>query len=303
MTMRRAGLALLSLCLLASGARAAEVAVLKTTDTPAWRPALDALRQAAAGHNITEYDLAGDKAEAARVVASLKGKAAVLVAMGPLAAQAARESAPEIPLVYSMIQDPGGLGLLNAQNTSGVAYAIPVRNQLFAFRAVYPRGVKIGVVYNPDNVGRQIEEAKKASGMVRIVLVDRPVASDRDVPQALRSLLQGSDAVDALWIPPDPILLGAEARRHILSEMLKAGKPVYSFSAALVLEGALVSDGPDMGSIGEQAAGLVNRVASGERVSGELQMPKAELVINKKIADKLKIEVPADALRVASKIL
>ena len=75
--------------------------------------------------------------------------------------------------------------------------------------------------------------------------MDRPVASDKDVPQALRALLRGDDAVDALWIPPDPILLGDEARRYMLAETLKAGKPVYSFSAALVAEGALVSNGPD----------------------------------------------------------
>lgn len=303
MTTRRAAAALLFLFLLASGTWAAEVAVLKSTDTPVWRPAIEALKRSSTGQTITEYDLAGDKAEAARIVSGLKGKAAVLVAMGPLAAQVAREAAPEIPMVFCMIQDPGSLGLLNAANTSGVAFAIPVRNQLFAYRAVYPRGVRLGVVYNPENAGRQVEEAKKASAMVRMVLVDRPVASEREVPQALRSLLQGSQAVDALWIPADPVLLGGEARRHILSEMLKAGKPVFSFSSALVQEGALVSNGPDMESIGEQAAGLVNRMAAGERVSGELQMPKAELVINKKMADKLGIEVPADALRVAAKIL
>ena len=34
----------------------------------------------------------------------------------------------------------------------------------------------------------------------------------------------------------------------------------------------------------------------------ELAMPKAELVINKKIADRLKIEIPADALKAAAKV-
>ena len=31
-------------------------------------------------------------------------------------------------------------------------------------------------------------------------------------------------------------------------------------------------------------------------------MPKAELVVNKKIADKMKIDIPADALKAASKV-
>ena len=83
---------LLALAVSAASASAAEVAVLKSSDSPAWRPAIDALRRAAAAHTVTEYDLRGDRAEADRVVASLKGKAAVLVTVGPLAAQAAQRS-------------------------------------------------------------------------------------------------------------------------------------------------------------------------------------------------------------------
>ena len=71
--------------------RAAEVAVLKSSEVPAWRPAIEALRRATSAHTLTEYDLRGDRAEAERITAALKGKAAILVAMGPLAAQVAHE--------------------------------------------------------------------------------------------------------------------------------------------------------------------------------------------------------------------
>jgi putative ABC transport system substrate-binding protein len=286
----------------ATAAGAADVAILKSADSPAWRPALDGLRRAAASHNVTEYDLRGDKAEADRVVTSLKGKPAILVALGPIAAQSAHEVAPEMPLVFCMVQDPARLGLTSGAGVTGVAFSIPVKNQLAAFRLVNPRAVRIGVIYNDANVGRLVEEAQKAASVVRLNLVPRPVASERDVPEALRTLLKGGEAVDALWIPPDPVLLGDESRRYVLAETLKAGKPVYSFSSALVAEGALVSNGPDLTSIGEQAGELVNRIAGGERGRIEMLVPRAELVVNKKMADKLKIEIPADALRAANKV-
>ena len=298
----RSGL-LAAAAFVASTASAADVAVLKSADSPAWRTALDGLRRSAAGHNITEYDLRGDRAEADRVVASLKGKPGIVVAVGPIAAQAAHEGAPELPLVFCMVQDPVRLGLVGVPNVTGVAFAIPIKNQLAAFRLVNPRGVKVGVVYNDGNVGRLVEEAQKAAAVVRLNLVARAVGSEKDVPEALRSLLKGDAAVDALWIPPDPVLLGDESRRYVLAESLKAGKPVYSFSAALVSEGALVSNGPDLASIGDQAGELVNRIAAGERGKIEMLVPRAELVVNKKIADKLKIEIPADALRAANKVL
>ncbi len=96
---------------LAAPLQAAEVALLKSAESPAWRPAIEALKRAAAGHNVSEFDLRGDKAEAERIVAALKGRAAALVALGPLAAQAARAGAPELPLVACMVSDPSRIGL------------------------------------------------------------------------------------------------------------------------------------------------------------------------------------------------
>jgi ABC-type uncharacterized transport system substrate-binding protein len=284
-------------------ARAAEVAVVKSADTPAWRPAVDALKKAVSAHTLVEFDLRGDKAEGQRILAGLKGRSVILVAFGPLAAQLARETVPELPLVYCMVQDPVRLGLPEAPNTIGVSFNIPIKNQLAAFRMVYPRGTRLGVVYNPDNYGRQAQEAQKASGVVRLIVVEKPVTSEREVPPAVRSLLQGVDAVDALWLPPDPMLLGEEARRFVLTEALKAGKPVFTFSPSVVSEGALASNGPDVVSIGEQAGEVVNRMAAGDRGGrGEMMVPKAELVINGKIAGKLKIEIPPDALRAAKRV-
>jgi putative tryptophan/tyrosine transport system substrate-binding protein len=304
MTRLRRRWAAAAVMLLAStpGAGAADVAVLKSSDVAAWRPALDALRRSAAGHTITEYDFRGDRAVAEQVLAPLKGRPIVVVAMGNLAAQAAREILPDAPLVFCMVQDPAKLGLVPAPNLTGVASTLPVKNQIAAFRMVNPRGTRIGVVFHPDNSGRQVEEASKAAGLLRIALVVRPVASVGEIPQAVRALLSG-DTVDALWIPADPILLTDETRRYILTESLKAGKPVYAFSASLVSEGALVSNGPDLVSIGQQAGELVNRLAAGDKTRIDLQVPRAELVINSRIAAKLKIVVPADALKAANKVI
>ena len=288
---------------IASAAHAADVEILKSTDTAGWQPALAALRQAAANHTLTEHDLRGDPAEGRRVLEGLKGRRVILVALGPLAAQLCRDTAPELPMIFAMVADPAKAGLRNLPNTAGVAFSIPVKNQLAAFRMVNPRGVRIGVVFNQDNSAALIEEARVAAPVVRLAIVERPVSSERDIPQALRELLGGRGAVDAIWVPADPVLLGEQARRFILSETLKASRPVYSFSKALIAEGAMVSNGPDMESIGSQVAALVDRVAAGEPAGGVgLAIPLAELVINKRIADQLKIEIPATALNAADEV-
>jgi len=287
--------------LLPSGLRAAEVAVLKSTELAAWRPTLEALRRGVTGHNVSEFDLRGDRAEAEKIATALKGKAAAVVALGPLAAQIAKDILPDLPLVYCLVHDPVKLGIPGT--AAGVAFQTPVKNQLAAFRLVYPRGARVGVIYADPGVAKLVEEAQKAAPVVRLVIVARPVSSDKDVPATLRALLKGDDAVDALWIPPDQMLLGEETRRFLFAETLKAAKPVYSFSSALVSEGALVSNGPDLGSVGEQAAELANRFLSGDKTTrGVMLVPRAELVINKKIAEKMKIDISADALKAASKV-
>jgi putative ABC transport system substrate-binding protein len=281
---------------------AAEVAVVKSSEVPAWRPAIDALRRVSAAHTITEYDLRNDRGTADSVLAGLKGKNVIVVALGPLAAQLVRSNLPEAPLVFAMVQEPAKLGLNPAPNVTGVAFAIPIKNQIAAFRLVHPKGQRIGVIYKEENAGRYVEEAIKAASLLRVVMVTRAVASEREIPAALRSLLAGDQAIDALWIPPDPLLLGDETRRFLLGEMFKAGRAVYGSSSALVAEGALVSNGPDLVSIGEQMGELVNRLAAGDRSRIELLVPRAELVINKKIAGRLKIDVSADVLKAANKV-
>lgn len=285
-----------ALALAPAVAAPADVAVLKSSEVPAWRPTLDAIKRSAAGHTVREYDLRNDRAEADRVLNELKAGKPIVIAVGELAAQAAHQVAPELPLIYCMVLDPGKLGLTGVAGTTGVAFTLPVKNQLAAFRSVNPRAVRIGVIYNAENTGKQVEDAQKAAPVVRLTIVDRPVASDKDVPQALRSLLTGSDAVDALYLPPDRMLLGDDTRRFIFAEALKAGKPVYAFASYWMSEGVLVANSPDFASIGEQAGELVNRIAAGDKKLDVL-IPRAELSINKKIADKLKIDIPPEALK------
>jgi putative tryptophan/tyrosine transport system substrate-binding protein len=298
----RAGAALLAL-LAARPAAPAEVALLKSEETAEWRPILEAMKRTLTGHVVSEVDLRGDRAEAVRVVTTLIRRPTFLVAFGPLAAEAVRQAAPDAPLVYCMVTDPAALGLVGNPNTSGVAWQTPVKNQLAAFRLVYPRAVRIGIIHGPGDVmAKAVQEAQKASSVLRLIVVPKPVAAEKDVPSALRSLLKGDEAVDALWLPPDPLVLAEGTRRLILSESLKAGRPVLGSSAALVSEGALVSNAPEAVSMGEQAASLVSRILAGDSTArGTLLMPRAELVINKKIAEKLKIEIPADALQAASR--
>jgi ABC-type uncharacterized transport system substrate-binding protein len=299
----QARLVLVVMLALAAASRggAAEVIILRSGEQPGVRAVVDALRRTGAAHTFTEFDLGGNRAQGERIAAGLRGRALVLVAVGVLAAEVARAALPEAPLVFCMVPDPDKAGLADLPRVAGVAAGVPIKNQLAAFRLVNPRGVRIGVLHGPVTAA-SIDDAQKAARLIRVALVPRHVTSERDVPQAMRDMLTGSEAVDAVWLMGDPVLTGEQTRRLVVAEALKAGRPVYAYSDALIAEGALVSDGPDPASVGEQVAELVGRLAAGERGQLDLLVPRAELVINRKIAGKLKIDIPAEALKAASRV-
>jgi putative ABC transport system substrate-binding protein len=284
-------------------APAAEIAVVLSSDVPAWKPAVEALRTAVPGHNVTTYDLRGNRAEADRVLDALKGSAAVVVAMGPLAAQSARDRAADLPLVYGMVNDPAGLGTLEGPNVTGVAFDLPARNQLVAFRTVNPKATRIGVVYNAASMSRLLEDARRSASALKLDLVVRQAPALQSVPQVVRELLTGPEAVDALWIPPDPMMMGDATRLFVIETAVRAGKPVYASTAAMVREGALVGSSPEFASIGQSLGEQVNRITRGEK-AGRLGVvvPRAELVINKKIADQLRVAIPPEALKAAQRV-
>jgi putative ABC transport system substrate-binding protein len=282
---------------------AAEIALLMSSDVPAWKPAVDALRTALPGHNLTTYDLRSSRAEAERVLPGIRQSAALVVAMGPLAAQAARDLAAELPLVYSMVSDAATLSALEGPNVTGVAYEVPARNQIVAFRAVNPKAARIGVVFNAATLGRQLDDAKRAASVLKVELVVRQVPSLQALPQTVRDLLSGPQAVDAIWLPPDPFFQGDDTRHFVMQAAVSAGKPVYASSAALIKEGALVSNSPESASIGQAIGEQVNRIARGEK-AGRLGVlvPRSELLINKRIADQLRVSIPEEALKAAQRV-
>ena len=117
--------------------------------------------------------------------------------------------------------------------------------------------MRIGVLFGAESAAELVQEAQKAAAVVRLALVARPVTSEKDVPAGPALAAHGPGGGGRALASAGPAAAGRRDAPLPPRETLKAGKPVYSFSAALVAEGALVSNGPDFASIGEQAAELV----------------------------------------------
>ena len=177
-----------------------------------------------------------------------RARGVILVAMGPLAAQiGARDAARGAARLLH------GAGPRQARADSrrpaspGVAFPIPVKNQLAAFRhGEPPRRRASASCYNPD-AAEIVEEAQKAArARAPGPGTPGPVTSDqRAARRPARAVQRRRRRWTPSGCPPDPMLLGDETRRFLLSESTQGRQADLRVLGRLVAEGALVSNGPD----------------------------------------------------------
>ncbi|HXF91672.1 MAG TPA: ABC transporter substrate-binding protein [Nitrospiraceae bacterium] len=290
-------------CVLVSGqatglvpalAAAAEIAILKSSNIKAYNDAIDGFKAAVPnGSTFREYDLDGDLDRGRKLARRIRASDATLVlAVGLKAAMAAKLEIVDTPVIYVMVLDPSKHNLA-APNMTGIFLEVPLDRQLDTIRSLLPGQRRVGVLYDPSKTSAVVEEARRQAKAYGLELVAAQVASERDVPASLRTLLP---TVGALWLVPDSTVLTDESLRYILNTALDQKVPVIGFSPEFVRSGALLSLSVNYGDIGRQAGSLARRILDGQ-VSLPLKAVPADRVrmtLNLKTARFLGIDVPKE---------
>src|SRR5499427_4020324 len=282
-------------------ARAQDIVILKSHD-------LEPFNQAVAGFvaacpaRITEYDLRGTKKEESSIIQRLTTvKPRLIVAIGPLAAQVARERLQDIPLIFVMVSNPPKHGLHGA-NLAGVSLDIPVQTQLAMYKSLVPALKTLGVIYDPAKTGTMVLEARRIVDTLGLQLLAAPVSTPKEVPAALRSLL---GKIEALWMVPDDTVVTPDSFKFLLLTALENNLPFVTVSDIFVEAGALASLSPDYTDVGRQGCQLATDIESGRLLSAEAKvMPpaKVNLAINLKTASKIGLTFPPEIIQSANKV-
>ena len=268
------------------------------------------------GRNLViEYRDAGGKPErlAAGAAELVALNVDVIVAPGTLAALAASRATATIPIVVPTIGDPVADGLVKSlarpgRNVTGLSNLTPdlVGKCMQLLKEAVPGAARVAVLTHPGsataktdkNYAAQAQTAGRSLGfVVQLIDAGRPVDLDRAFAEMTRW------RANALVVMPYATLL--QERTRIMALAAKQRLPAVYAYRENVMEGGLMSYGPDLSDQFRRSAAYVDRILKGTK-PGDLpfeQPTKFELLINLKTAKALGLTIPQSVLLRADEIL
>ena len=250
--------------------------------------------KAIAGPDVAQFEIT-DPGAAQAICAKIKASGAkVVFTIGKDATKAAMQELPGMPIVYCMVMSPQEDGI-GGGSVTGVTLDIPMVKQFTSFKAVVPNLKKIGIVYSDETSGIIAKEMKAAAVKTGVTVIEKKVASDKDVPNAIREL---KGKIDGLYLPPDRTVANRDAFQFIALFTFENNLPFMAPAGRFVKKGALVALMIDFEELGKQAAAMAKKIVGGASPSSiPVEPPQATiLVLNQKTAQTIGINIPPSLL-------
>lgn len=270
----------------AGGAAAAQknVLVLLSRSVPSYNAALEGFKTRAP-FKVELLNLE----KSPGVVADLPARTAAgefdaVVAIGTEAALTAGKLNLSVPVVYTMVLQPLKFP---ASNFSGVLVKIGVAEQLARIHKLLPGRSRIGVIYNPDYSGEDINLARKVAGNYNLTVYAVPVVSKNDIDAALGKMT--ADMVDALWMVVDEMTADPAVFAKLSQQCNQQKMPLIGLSAGHVKAGALAAFCADFSDVGAQTAEYVQTQLESGLKSPVATPRKVIVYFNEPLHQQLKI--------------
>jgi putative ABC transport system substrate-binding protein len=296
--------------------RIAYLALLPGEDTTLAKPFLERLRELGynEGKNFTlMYRSADGRPERLPELASELAQAGpdvFVTGFGTLAAKAAMGATSTIPVVFTMVGDPIGAGLVatlsrpgaNVTGFSDLASEFAAK-RLQLLQNIIPGQKLIAVLGNPDTpfTALALKQVKTAAATTHQPLAVFEARTLDEVPAGIAAAIKSGAA--GLMTLDDPLLLSA--RQQIIKLLADARLPAIYGLRDYVEANGLMSYSMDRPQTSRRAAEYVDKILRGA-VPADLpveQPTKFELVINLKTAKALGIDIPSSLLAVADEVI
>ena len=283
-------------------------------NTPSFRQGFRELGYIEGRNLLITYKWSEGKAERfpALAAALVSLKVDVIVASGPPAALAAKGATTTIPIVFTVVGDPVGLGLVASLarpggNITGFSSLVPegfTEKQLELFKEMLPKATRIAALRNPTNPlarGSQVFQMARAAEKLGLKIQVLDAQTPDEIDRAFETATQ--HRAEAMHVGGDPFL--GLHRARIIALAAKSKLPTLHFAKTDVEAGALMSFGSSIDDLLRRTAGHVDKILKGAKPADlPVEQPtKYELVINMKTARALGLTVPPSLLLRADQVI
>jgi putative tryptophan/tyrosine transport system substrate-binding protein len=238
-------------------------------------------------------------------------KVDVIVTIGGTpAAVAAKNATSTIPIVFTSVSNPVGVGLVeglarpggNVTGFSNIAAGL-VAKEIEMICELVPRASAIAVLVNPNNpiTDPLIRDAQEAAGTKGVKLDVMKAGAEGEIDAAFASLVQLG--ASGLVVDPDSFL--SSRRGQIVALASRHAVPAIYGNRAFVSAGGLMSYGTDETAMLRQAGVYAGKILNGTKPADlPVQQPTTfELVVNLKTAKELGLTIPPLILARADEII
>ncbi|GBF11269.1 MAG: ABC transporter substrate-binding protein [Tepidibacillus sp.] len=231
----------------------------------------------------------------------------MIFAIATPSAQAVAQQTNSIPILITAVTDPVSAGIVKSMekpgtNVTGTTDMNPVKEQLQLVKKVKPEAKTVGIIYNTGEANSevQVKMAQAAAEELGLTLELAGITNSSEVKQAADAL---APKIDAFYIPTDNTVVSSMEAVLMVAE---AGKlPVVVGEGDSVKRGGLITYGLDYYKLGYQTGEMAVKILKGEAKPENMAIEtqkEMKLVINKKAAERMGVQLPEDLLQEADEV-
>jgi putative ABC transport system substrate-binding protein len=250
---------------------------------------------------------AGRDAEIAAEFA--RQKVDVILASGAAAALAAKRTTSTIPIVFPVVNDPLGSGLVASLarpggNVTGLSLQNPdlAGKRLDLLREIVPGVRRLAIMANAGNPGAvgEMRDLQAMLSKLGLEALTMEIRKPEDIAPGFDRLKGNAHAI---YVCSEAVVVANRTR--IASLALAARLPTMNGPREFVDAGGLISYGANIPDLFRRAAEFVDKILRGTKPTDlPVEQPtKFDLVINLKTAKALGIEVPSILLARADEVI
>jgi len=238
------------------------------------------------------------------------GVVALFAAGGPPSALAAKQATSQVPIVFSAVTDPVGLGLVTSLsnpggNLTGMSlFQAEIWTKTVALlKELVPKARRISYLINPATPNVEIYKsgASIAANKLGIEVNLATAGAELELEAAFRAIR--AENADAVVIPNEPFL---DSRREEIVRLARDYRlPAAYTIREYVTAGGLMSYGPSLTDSYRKAAIYLGRILRGEAPATlPVEQPsKFDFVFNVRTAKALGLDVPPTMLALADEVI